>query len=198
MNRETLSQLVARTLQRVIHTRRVSMASMAIRIRQAWERRYPDDTTVEWSQSRDQAHRAEMDAQRLARMMPGGNNHMPIELLPCLRDAIYEADPDIGRAFDADLASILGGVTLAPTVEGEVGPSSVADLMREAADSIKAIADMTADGRVTPQERAKSVGELEQLIGVAVGLVANLKSSAGSEGSKVRRGSSAPSGPARH
>jgi hypothetical protein len=188
MNRtEALSHLVHRHLVRWIHTRRVSMASIAIQTRESWERRYPDDHSVEWSQDRDAAHRAEMDAQRLARMLPGGPTRMTVDLLPCFRDAL---PVDVRRDFDIDLSSHFG-VVFATVSVGQPTPLDLASLMRESGEAIQSVATAIADGRMDAREAAQSLRELEQLSATAAGLIATLKTLAASAGEGVS--DSAPS-----
>jgi hypothetical protein len=163
------------------------MASIAIQTRESWERRYPDDHSVEWSQDRDAAHRAEMDAQRLARMLPGGPTRMTVDLLPCFRDVL---PADLRADFDADLGAQFGVVfATMPATPGS--PLAVAALMREAADAIQATAKALEDGTVSPIEALTVIGELKQLVAVASSHITSLESLVASAGEGVS--GSAPS-----
>jgi hypothetical protein len=174
MNREPLSLVVHRHLVELIHTRRVSMNSVAIQVRESWDRRYPDDHSIEWSEDRDAHRRAELDAQRLARMLPGGPTRMDINLLVCFRD-VFPAE--IRAKFDAEVSAQLG-VLFAPEVRGAPGPLLAGALMREAGEAINAVARLVADGHITPDEAPEvraAILELEQLAGTVSSSISALK-----------------------
>lgn len=172
---ESLSKIVDRHRLRWAH-RGTSMATIAAEVRAAWERRYPNDRSIEWSQDSDLAQRMEMDAQRLSRHMPGGTQRFPLDLLPCWRDAF---PPDLRAAFDDDLASELGVMFAPPVAAGAqsaqlLGPK----LMQEAAGAIREYLVLLADGKVSPDERRQlelTLREARELHGVTVAIIATLE-----------------------
>lgn len=187
MNREPLSRLIDRHLLQWRHTHRVSMTSIAVLVREADEKAHPEGSSIEWSQDADAFHRAEMDAQRISRMMPGGPVRMTVDLLTAFRDALPE---DIRKGFDADLSAQFG-VVFARVSVGQPTPLDLAALMRESGEAIQSVASAIADGRMDAREVAGALRELEQLSAETAGLITTLKTLAASAGEGVS--GSAPS-----
>lgn len=153
---KTATAIIGFHLHKFVAETSTSHQTLTRRVRESWARRFPDSHAIEWSNHPDTYEQVEADAQKLARMLPGGPVRMPLDLLPCLLDALPE---DRRAAALADLAALLG-IILGTNPE-QPATATFGALIRESGETIEALSRLFADGQLTASDDV--AGALRQL-----------------------------------
>lgn len=172
----TATEILGSHINRHIADSSTSFQTFTRRVREAWMKRHPEKHSVEWSQHPDAYEQVEADAQKLARMMPGGPVRMPLDLLPCLLDALPESSR---AAAHADLACLLGILIADKPLADSAAVATFGSLLRETGESVQALALVFADGSLSAADSAlipEALRQLREQQGVLASMIEQLES----------------------
>lgn len=177
MNGETRDGVIVRFVQRVLRSRRMSLATYGQNVVEHYHARTPAELrTVEFLTQGDAFHVAAINAQKIKRYMdPDVNARLPTTL----EEAMVLALPEPERAeCITELAARYGLLAARAPGEAATDVQSLSRLTREFGESMQALAPVFADGHIGPEDVAhaeEAIAHLEGIQAAAVELAGRLR-----------------------